>query len=330
MSTLQDLRYKLQKRVQRLSAAKFDGIRNELVRFFEFFDSNPTLKGVAEELMSKFPRIDEDLDAAFAKRQILEGSTEGEHAAIGLSILRRVTISADQIPFLRFVEMVSPFDKALDRFRNRYLDPFYEYIDEQIEERNLVLSELIRFKHLAEWFRRDDLWSRWKSESRSGERKLAFSVYEFPYEQGIDIQIEPASASGEADMVSAQQSSTPLVADVKIFDPGSGRGAAYIKRGFYQVYSYLHDFNQPVGYLVVFKGTDKLLDFSGATNVAENAPYLTINDKTIFVIQVDIFPHEESASRRGVPENEVISETELRAEIEAGSAPPGAPPLTQP
>jgi len=319
VSTLQDLRYKLQKRVQRLSVANFQGIRNELVRFFEFFDSIPTLKGVAEELIAKFPRIGEELDAYLARQQILEGSTEAEHAAIGLNILRRVTISTDQIPFLRFIETTGHFDKALDKFRDRYLDPFYEYIDEQIEERNLVLSELIRFKHLAEWFRRDDLWSRWKSESRSGERTLAFSVYEFLYEQGIDFQIEPASASGEADMVSAQPSSTPLVAEVKIFDPGSGRGTTYIKRGFYQVYRYLHDFNQPVGYLIVFKGSDRLLDFSGISIISEHTPSFTINDKTIFVIQIDIFPHEEPASKRGVPENEVISEAELRAEIEAGN-----------
>lgn len=74
-----------------------------------------------------------------------------------------------------------------------------------------------------------------------------------------------------------------------------------------------------MGYLVVFKGSDKLLDFSGTTSVSEHVPYLTINDKTIFLVQIDIFPHEESASKRGVPENEVISEAELRAEIEAGN-----------
>ena len=54
--------------------------------------------------------------------------------------------------------MAGHFDKALDHFRDRYLDPFYEYVDEHIEERNLVLSELIRFKHVAERFRRDELW----------------------------------------------------------------------------------------------------------------------------------------------------------------------------
>jgi len=318
---LQDLRYKLQKRVQRLSSARYDGIRNELVRFFEFLEGNPTLNAVAQELMAKFPRVGEEFDAALTKRQVLEGSTEEEHAAIGLNVLRRVAVSTEQIPYLSFVPTTSHFDKALDLFRDRYLDPFYEYVDERIEDRNLVLSELIRFKHLAEWFRREELWSRWKSEPRSGERTLAFAVYEFLYQQGVEFHIEPASASGEVDMVSAQQSQTPLVADVKIYDPESGRGATYIRRGFYQVYRYLHDFNQPIGYLVVFKGSEKLLTFSGAANNSENMPYLVINDKTIFLVQIDIFPHEQSASKRAVPEQDVISEAELAADIEADSTP---------
>jgi hypothetical protein len=321
VSLLQDLRYKLQKRVQRLSSAPFDGIRTELVRFFEFFDANPTLKAIAQELTAKFPKIGEEFDAARAKREILEGSTEDEHAAIGMNVLRRVAVSTEQIPFLSFVPMARDFHKALDNFRDRYLDPFYEYVDEHIEERNLVLAELIRFKHLAEWFRRGELWNRWKSQTRSGERALAFAVYEFLYEQGIDFQIEPASASGEVDMVSAQHSSNPLVADVKIYDPESSRGSAYIRRGFHQVYRYLHDFNQPIGYLVVFKGSEKLLVFAGTTSNAEQVPYMTINDKTIFLVQIDIFPHEETASKRDVPEQDVISEADLAADIEAASSP---------
>lgn len=321
MSLLQDLRYKLQKRVQRLSSAPFDGIRTELLRFFEFFDANPTLKAVAQELTAKSPKIGEEFDAALAKREILEGSTEDEHAAIGMNVLRRVAVSTEQIPFLSFVPMARDFHKALDNFRDRYLDPFYEYVDEHIEERNLVLAELIRFKHLAEWFRRDELWSRWKAQTRSGERALAFAVYEFLYEQGVEFQIEPSSASGEVDMVSVQHSLNPLVADVKIYEPESSRGNAYIRRGFYQVYRYLHDFNQPIGYLVVFKGSEKLLVFSGATSNAEQVPFLTINDKTIFLIQIDIFPHQEPASKRSVAEQDVISETDVAAEIEAANSP---------
>jgi hypothetical protein len=318
MSTLQDLRYKLQKRVRRLQTVGGDGFSLELVRFFDFFDSNPTLRASAAGLSAKYPQINEQLNAAIQQHQIIEGVTEGESAAIGLAVLRKNAVPDNgRMQFMNYVEHTAQFGKMLDRFRERFLDPFYEYIDEHIEDRNVVLAELIRFKHLAEWFRREQLWKCWKLDSRSGERTLAFAVYEFLYEQGIDFHIEPASASGEADMVSAQHSPNPLVADVKIFDPTSSRGSPYIKRGLHQVYRYLHDFNQPIGYLVVFKGTEKQLEVSVSTTLAEEVPYFTLGDKAIFLVQIDIFPHDLSASKRPIPESETISETELRSEIES-------------
>ena len=117
-------------------------------------------------------------------------------------------------------------------------------------------------------------------------------------------------------MVSAQQSQNPLVADVKVYDPGTSRGHAYIRKGFHQVYRYLQDFNQPVGYLVVFAASDKQLEVTTAETQPTTIPSLRINQKTIFLIQIDIFPHSDTASRRPIPERESISEAELRAELE--------------
>ncbi len=292
----------------------------ELIRFFEFFDSIPIFRAGAAALLAKYPKMEEELEGAMKQRAAeLDGSTEGESAAIGLIVLRKVAIPGNgRIPFSQYVLISGSVAKAVDRFREKYLNPFYEFIDEQIEDRNVVLAELIRFKHLAEWFRRDQLWDRLKDDPGSGEKRLAFTVYEFLFEQGIDFHIEPASASGEADMVSAQHSPTPLVADVKIFDPASSRGGPYIKRGFHQVYTYLQDFNQPIGFLVVFKASAKRLDVTLAKTPVDEVPYLTLGDKTIFLIQIDIFPHEDSASKRPIPEIEVISEAELKTEIASG------------
>jgi hypothetical protein len=317
MSNLQDLRYKLQKRVQRIRSVDANMLNLELVRFFNYFDSNLTLRATAAELHSQFPSIGGEFDAAFRTNNIIEGSTEGENAALGMLVLRKVAVPNDPHVFMRYVETFTTLEECLDRFRERFLDPFYEYIDEHIEDRNIVLTELVRFKHLAEWFRRERLWDRWNSDSRTREKGLALALYEFLYEQGIDFHIEPTSASGEADMVSAQHSQNPLVADVKVFDPASGHGSSYIKRGFHQVFRYLHDFNQPIGYLIVFKGSEKQLEVTTARDSSDIVPHVTLGDKTIFLIQIDIFPHEEPASRRPIPERQVISEEELRAEISA-------------
>jgi hypothetical protein len=188
MSTLQDLRYKLQKRVRRLQTVNPETLNLELIRFFDFFDSNPTLRATAAELSGQFPSIGEEFDTAIQKNIMIEGSTEGENAALGLVVLQKVAIPDDpHISFMRYVESRGTLAEMLDRFRERFLDPFYEYIDEHIEDRNIVLAELVRFKHLAEWFRREQLWDRWTRDSRTREKGLALALYEFLYEQGIDF-----------------------------------------------------------------------------------------------------------------------------------------------
>ena len=53
-------------------------------------------------------------------------------------------------------------------------------------------------------------------------------------------------------MVSLQQSNDPLIADAKIFNPEAGKSKSYILRGFHQLYQYTCDYNQSIGYLVIF------------------------------------------------------------------------------
>jgi hypothetical protein len=323
MNSLQDLRFKLQKRINRLRTVGQDGLGNELIRFFEFFDSNPTLRSCAVELRAKYPHVEEQLAASLQRHQMIEGSTEGENAAISLAVLRKTAVPYNgRMPFTQYVQASGSIADMLERFRDAYFEPFYEYVDEHIEDSNVVLAELIRFKHLAEWFRRERLWNSWKSEPKSGEHNLAFAVYEYLYEQQIDFHIEPASASGSADMIAAQNSANPLVADIKIFDPDSGRGATYIKRGITQVHRYLNDYTQPIGYLIVFKGTEKQLDINASMSAGDEVPYFAIGDKTIFLIQVDIFPHEQPASKRAMSERETISESEMLSELEPNQSKP--------
>jgi hypothetical protein len=313
---VQDLRYKLQKRFRRLQSAGLSDLTHELVRFWSFFDDEPTLMALANELVNKHPDIPPYVEKIPSGNQVV-GTTESEHAAIGYHVLRTVSKTEPRkMEFMSFAGLQGGVERSLDKFRAMYLEPFYEYVDEQLEDKNLVLSELVRFKHLAEWFRRKDLWERYEN-SKTGERTLAYCIYEFLYEQGVNFQIEPASASGEADMVGMQHSSDPLIADVKIFDPDSSRGSAYIKRGFHQVYRYLEDFNKPVGYLVVFLVTPKRLEIQLESPGETLVPAITIHHKTIFMIQVDIFPHEEPASRRPVAECETISADELAGEAQA-------------
>jgi len=152
----------------------------------------------------------------------------------------------------------------------------------------------------------------WQTSSR-GEKTLAMKLYEFLFTEGIHIQIEPWSASGEADMVSSQEGSERLIADAKVFNPDRGKSAAYIIQGFRQIYQYSADYNAAVGYLIIFNTSNKQLRF-GVTGSAAPLPSVVLNHKTIFFLVIDLYEHEASASKRPQPEIVEIAEDEILGE----------------
>ena len=121
---------------------------------------------------------------------------------------------------------------------------------------------------------------------------MAKHLYAYLFDQGLDFHIEPQSASGEADLVAPE-----LVLDAKVFD-GSRRGAQYLANGVHRVHAYARDFNQEVGYLVVYKTCPETIDFT-FSSAGQHAPYVTVGGKTIYIFVVDICEHEMSASKRG-------------------------------
>ena len=108
-------------------------------------------------------------------------------------------------------------------------------------------------------------------------------------------------------MVSSQEGTDRLVADVKIFNPDRSKGAKYIIQGFRQVYQYTVDYNSEFGYLLIFNTSNKQLKFA-VSGTANPVPHVVLNHKTIFFLVIDLYPHETSASKR--PQQEVVEITE--------------------
>jgi hypothetical protein len=279
------------------------------MRFWAFFDQAPILRAVAEELSARCPEAGGSVERIF-KRDHLEGSTEEESAAIGYGVLRRFAEQGKQLTFLHLVSTHGNYAELLDKFRTRYLRPFYDYLDEHLDDRNFVLFALVRYKWLCEWFERDALFNVWNQNLQRGEKTLALHLYRNLFEQGIDFQIEPWSVSGEADMVASQTSEHPLIADAKVFNPEKSKGGSYIRQAFHQIYRYTCDYNQPIGYLVIFNTSEKQLNFD-LKNESQPVPRITFNNKTVFFLEIDIFPHPESASRRKAGETINLTEQEI-------------------
>lgn len=324
---LQSVRYKLQKRIRRQKSTSFETYIFVLKQLWQFLDAEPLLKALQDELSGRYPNADsvaetiikEGLEGA-DRKGLIEAplANEGEWAAVSMGVVKRFSELGDSRTVNKFVPMQSSskFNDYLSVFSDWYLTPFYEYLDERLDDPQFVLGRLIRFKHLAEWFWREELFKAWQqAPARKGEKTLAMRLYEFLFTEGVNLHIEPWSASGEADMVSSQEGSERLIDDAKVFKLGESK--KYILQGFRQIYQYTADYNEAIGYLIIFNTSEKQLRFVVSGSAAP-LPRVVLNHKTIFFLVIDLYPHEETASQRPQPDVVEISEDEVLGEVRSG------------
>jgi len=308
---IQNHRYKLQKRIRRLNSVDPQMFISTLKQFWVFFDNNPVLVGIIDGLMSQYPELNTDIERIF-KGESLVGTTEEESAALGYAMLRRISEDNQRMSFIglaRLYGTASKESEALETLRDVFLEPFYEYLDESLDDQRAMLALLFRYKYRSEWFHRERLWNLIEQDSRHAEKLLALDLYEYLHNQGIDFNIEPSSLTGEIDLIAAQGSSDPLLADTKIFD-AVNRGKAYICKGFNQIYTYTQQYNEPFGYLIIYKIAETDLRFSLST-ISRNVPVVIHNHKSLFMITIDIYPHAKPVSQREPPKVIEITEQEL-------------------
>ncbi len=315
---VQNLRYKLQKRVSRLNSVNSEAFPSVLTQFWRFFDRQPIFVGIVEGLLAQFPAVTHDTEMLLQGNE-WHAETEEEAAAVGYSVLRKLA-DGDENTLLRLSSRsVSRLDEALDQARELYLEPLYEYVDEQLDDQRAMLALLMRYKHRSEWFHREKLLALCQTETTRAEKRLALDLYAFLYDQGVDFMIEPSSISGEIDLIAAQNTPDPLLLDAKVFD-GDSRGKAYLRKGFAQVYTYTQQHNEPFGYLVIYRTIDRDLRF--ALRHSAEIPVVVHNHKTIFVITVDICSYDKPVSQRPPLQAIEITEEELTGTLDIGTAEP--------
>ncbi len=306
---IQGLRYKLQKRISRLNSVD-DGdlFIITLAQFFIYFDQQPTFTGIVEILLANFPDLEETVDQIITGSQSLYGDSEEESAAIGYLVLKKLKDQSDSLFQIGYAyRRTGKAHEAIEAIREIFVEPFYEYVDENLDDQRAMLALLMRYKHRSEWFHREKLWE-YSNIERKAEKTLSLDLYSYLYDQGIDFMIEPSSITGEIDLISSQNTDDPLLLDAKVFD-GDSRGKSYIRKGFNQIYTYTQQYNEPFGYLVIFKTCEKDLRFS--LKQPGNIPLLVHNHKTIFLITIDIFPNPKPVSQR-VPIHAIeITEEEM-------------------
>lgn len=307
---IQNLRYKLQKRTRRLNSLEFSVFHHGLKQYLGFLNGNPVIASVLEELAKKKPEVEAEAER-IVKGETLVFDTELENVAASYFVLKKCAESNDQHAEMQIGHNYGhegKYEECIDAFRSVFLETLYDYIDEQLDNQRAILAVLKRYKHRCEWFHRERLSALWRNNTQRGESMLAWDLYEYLFDQGVDFAVEPESASGNADFVGSQTGSDRLVADAKVFTVEKGKG--YLVSAFHQVYTYTLDYNQPFGYLVIFKLCSEDLKFSFAAQ-EQSVPCITHNNKTVFILVIDLFEYEQPASKRGPLKTVEIPEAEL-------------------
>jgi len=309
---LQTLRARLQRRVCRLNSGVALYFHDTFKQFWGFIQSNDLLRGILDDLASRCPEARGLADRIMLQKQQVHGDSEEEQVAISYFVLKTCAESDDRGIEQRVSSVFArggTIEEDIDKFRKIFLAPFYEYLDEHLDDERAILWLLRRYKHKCEWFHRSVLHGLWKADTRKGEAKLKAHLFEYLHDQGMDFFIEPKSASGEVDLISDQVGEDRLIAEVKVFNPPSA-AKAHVGAGFNQCYSYTGDYNRPFGYLVVYNVSPTDLRFT-VSHQEQSTPFVVHNGKTIFLLTIGICPDQPSASKRGILKAVEISETDL-------------------
>lgn len=150
-----------------------------------------------------------------------------EHASVCLAILE--VLATDQVPAhdkLFLCSLRAYLDdeermvttEAIQVIRDVALDGLFEYLDEHLDSRNVVMMLLQKYKQRCEWFRRAALrqLALTGHEGQTGEPALARDLYEYLLDQSVEFFVESRSGTGEADLVMREPGGRYIVVDAKV------------------------------------------------------------------------------------------------------------------
>ena len=317
MIYLRNLRVRLQDRRNRMHRIDMIQYESELRQFLEYLENTPYIRSLLDLLHSCEPLNFEKwkTEEAAGRRVMLPGS-ETERAKICHMVLQECTSDTEGNAAIGWGQkfcISTKYAEMYEAVTNSILEPLVNYLHDRIDDSSHVLFALERFKSKVEWFRQAELHRRYEKNTGQGEASLNLVLREALFDYGIEYPFsEPVSPSGRADVVAMLDSDDALVLEVKVFDPDRQRGKGHICQGFHQVNRYADDYQQNVGYLVVFNCSDRQIVFSSEAG-SEVPPRITHDGKTFFLIVVDVNPNRLSASKESPSRRVQITLEDLRS-----------------
>ncbi len=296
----------MQTRKSRVFRADRSTFLLELRGFFDFLRTKPMLRGLIEELHFGGTEFTKD-DILLLGPNI--PSSEIQRVKHCLRVLDYfVMLEENQLTefVVRFCYRISGIDTGLGKgdvratainlLRDTFFLPFYEYLDEHIEDYGIILYILQRFKFRTETFDGEHIYTLYKSDPKRSESLLDKEVRKFLFDQGVDYPLStPLSTSWRSDLVADLHTDDPLVLEIKILDLERGYDRSYIRKGFRQIYDYANDYNKNVGYRLIFNASEVDLNFNLRS---KSEPKIELNGKTFYIVVVDIYPDTVPSSKK--------------------------------
>jgi len=297
---LQAARVKLQERKNACFKSNYDSATGYLTTFLDFVDTNPIIRTITESLSRISEEKFADMNALVNAnhRCLIVPADEIDRAAYHLRLLRLFVHPEDQFPYysMIFGKGSNNFQDMADDFFSQVLGPFCSFIDERIDDGDLMLYTLARYQRECNWFESDSLSTLAQSTaSRKLEEVMDAHLRSWLFREGIDFPFStPKSPSGRPDVV-VWEGEEPLAIEIKVYD-GENRISRNITQGLWQAYRYASDYGKPFGYLVVFNTSEDVLAF--ANNVASSGPpCVIVGGLQVFVITIEVGTRRDSASK---------------------------------
>lgn len=337
---IQRTRYLLRSRFRRTQTCPEAMFVNSCRQLVHWIKNHPLLRYVAEDLSKiegeHVARIKQTLDevpdySGSYDPGFYTAETNLKHSSVcwlivqGISGLESLEPRKQQFVISCLGEYLNndayiKFNDAVSVIRDVAIDGLYEHLDEHLDERNSIYSILLKYKQRSEWFRKNRLreFAENGLEGKKGEVALAIDVQEYILDQGVEFFVEPASASGEVDLVLKSSEGRYIIVDAKYVKNESNRSSVLSKpsSGFHQVARYCNDFDVSEGFLVNFVANTTRIRLG--LDTLDSFPYLNVGNKIIYYIEVNI-AEEPSASKSGKATEIELSKEELISTFEEES-----------
>lgn len=149
-SSVQNLRRKFERRFISLKESDYDSLQDSLIEFWEFFDDEPTLRKIKDDLTSQFPILSRKIYQVFnspGSDANKEKASRLESIAIAAEVLysiakveknnfrKNLQISVYPTEFYPFgLTQINIDDRYAEVFKRKYFDKFFYYVGEQLDE----------------------------------------------------------------------------------------------------------------------------------------------------------------------------------------------------